>query len=58
MKQKATLFVKVNYDGTTFFTCVNVDSYKEHASLEDAEYWLYSNGFRDFDVKTYVQFSY
>lgn len=54
----AKLRIKVNYDGTKYFTNVNGGYFKEHKSLEDAENWLDCNGYKNFDTETIVSFSY
>lgn len=52
------LRIKVNYDGTKYFTNVNGGYFKEHKSLEDAKNWLDYNGYKNFDTETIVSFSY
>ncbi len=54
----AKLRIKVNYDGTKYFTNVNGGYFKEHKSLEDAKNWLDCNGYKNFDTETIVSFSY
>lgn len=58
-KDYAKLRIKVNYEGTKFFTIIDDGCYTEHKSLEDAKDWLDYNGFRgNFKIETIVNFSY
>ena len=53
----AKLTIKINYEGTQFFTNVDGGYYTQHNSLEEAYDWLIYNGYRDFETETKVIFS-
>lgn len=56
---KATLRIKITYEGTKFFTFIDDGYYTEHQTLEEAKDYLDYNGFRgNFKVETIVNFSY